>query len=190
MSSFEFDMDFTGDDIDRDGKGGMVAEGGCHLQCMGIVPRTENSGDMDVEFEVLAHVKPTEVGKTHHEYFRYPDPTLSDDANGVRKSQMRQLFYALKLTTPEELKANPRFKIDLSLAVGRTCCGKIKHDHYTSKSGEAKTKATLFTKGNWDLWAVDSPKAAGIPLAGGGQGGGAGGGAGQGGSDDPFAGVV
>ena len=163
-TDFEQDFDFSGDDIDRDGTGGQVAEGSYCFQVTDVVPHTDNSGDMMVEMEVLSGTVPTEVGKKHHEYFRYPDPDLSDQANGVRRTILRQLFYALALTSPEELKANPKFHVDLALALGRMCCGKIKHESYKAGNGEQKSKAVLFKKGAWDLWALDSPKAAGIPL--------------------------
>ena len=167
-------MDFSGDDIDRDGKGGMVAEGAYCFQVTEVNPHSENTGDMVLEAEVISGTTPTEVGKKHYEYVKYPDGSLGDAANGVRRSIIRQVFYALKLTTPEELKANPKFRVDLSLAVGRLFCGKIKHEHYTSNSGEQKAKATLFQKGAWDMWAVDSPKSAGIPIPSSGNGNGSG----------------
>ena len=113
---------------------------------------------MKVVLEVLSGTVPSEIGKTHHEYISYPDPKYSDEANGVRRSVIRRLFYALKLTTPEELKVNPKFRVDLQLAIGRICCGKVVHDEYNGK-----IKAKFFHKGG-DLFASDSPKAAGIPM--------------------------
>ena len=157
---FSFEMDFEGDDIDRDGKGGgtPLAEGSYCLQVTEIEPHTEKTGDMKVTLEVRSGTVASEVGKTHFEYISYPQSDLSDDANNVRKSIIRRFFYAVKLTTPDEIKANPKVKIDLGLAIGRQCCGKCVHDVYNDKP-----RAKFFHKGG-DLFAVDSPKAAGIPM--------------------------
>jgi hypothetical protein len=165
MSNDDFvsDFDFGDDDIDRDGKGGGVAVGAYTFQVANVVTHTENSGDMMLELEVLAGTPASEVGKTHHEYIKYPKPDLGDDANGVRRSIIRQTLYAFGLTTPEELKANPRVKINWALAIGRVCKGKLADDSYQDASGSTKSKTVLFKKGHWCLWAASDPKAAGIP---------------------------
>jgi hypothetical protein len=161
---FSFEDDFSGDDIDRDLKGGgsPLAIGLYCLQCTEIVPHTPETGDMKIVLEVISGTVPSEVGKTHHEYIKYPegpnDPSNPKCPNTVRRSIQRRFFYAMGLTTPEEIKANPRVKINLELAVGRRCCGKIAHREYNGK-----TYAEFFGKGG-DLFAVDSPKAAGIPM--------------------------
>ena len=160
---FVSDFDFGGDDLDRDGKGGGVAVGAYTFMTSGVTLHTEKTGDMQLDLEVLAGLPATEVGKTHHEYLKYPDNSLSDDANGVRRSIIRQVLYALKLTTPEQLKANPRIRIDWQLAIGRVVKGKLSDDSYTAADGSTKSKTVLFKKGAWNLWAADDPKAAGIP---------------------------
>ncbi|MEN6507131.1 MAG: hypothetical protein ABFD92_21550 [Planctomycetaceae bacterium] len=169
---FTFDMDFEGDDIDKDGTGGMLPEGGYEFVLVDIEPHTENSGDMLVKLEVTAGTQPNQKGRTHHEYFKYPETGLSDNANGVRRSIFRQLFYALGLATKEQLKANPKLRVNLVEAIGRRCCGIIKHEKYPKADGSEGTKATLFTKGHWDLWHPSDPKAEGIPREAGGTGGG------------------
>jgi hypothetical protein len=120
---------------------------------------------MCVKLEVLAGKNVDQIGKTHYEFFSYPEADVSEKGNTVRKSLIRNLFYALKLTTPEEAKAlqaaHKPLRIDLAMAVGRQCCGKITHEHYESRAGEKKVKAKL----GFDLWPIDSPKAAGIPLS-------------------------
>ena len=164
-TGFEFEMDLDGEDIDRDGKFGILAEGSYHLILKELIEHSEKSNDMQAKFEVLAGKNVAEIGKVHYEFLGYPEPGLSEKANSVRKSQIRNLFYALKLTTPEEVKqlqeARKPLRIDLQMAIGRTCCGKITHEHYESRASEKKVKAKL----GFDLWSIDNPKAAGIPLA-------------------------
>ena len=212
--SFDFDMDFDGDDFDPDraGGGGMVDEGSFCFQIINIDPHTEKTGDMDIEMEVVSGTKPSQLGKKHHEYLKYPGPDIPQKGNAARKEMMFLAFCAMKLTTPAELKANNnRFRGDLSMAVGRLVCGKITHVHYTKNDGTPGCKAMLFPdngehKYEKNLWAVDNPKAAGIPMpaSDGGAVGGSGNGApvtngsgdgssnGNGSSfaDDPLAGMI
>ena len=161
--SFESEMDFTGDDIDRDGKGGGVAVGAYTFKVTNVILHTEKTGDLQLDLEVLNGTVPTEIGKTHHEYIKYPETSLGDDANGVRRSIIRQVLYALQLTTPEALKANPRIKVNWAMAAGRVCKGKLADDSYVDSQGDKKSKTVLFKKGHWCLWSPTDPKAAGIP---------------------------
>ena len=75
---------------------------------------------------------------------------------------LRQVLYSLQLTTPEQIKANPRIRVNWALAVGKVCKGKLIDDPY-EKNDETIHKSVLFKKGHWGLWAPNDPKAAGIP---------------------------
>lgn len=174
MSDFDFDMDFGGDedgfDPDKAGSGGMVDEGSYCFLVTGVDPHTEKTGDMDIELEVVSGTVPSQVGRKHHEYLKYPDPSVPPGGNAARKEMIFLSLVAMGLTTPAELKANKnRFTGDLALAIGRMVCGKITHIHFDKKDGSKGCKAMLFPdngphKYEKNFWSANSPKAAGIPM--------------------------
>ena len=92
--SFDTEFDFTGDDLDRDGKGGGVAPGAYTFQCTNVILHTEKSGDMQLDLEVLNGTVPTEVGKTHHEYLKYPDGQYGPEADAARRRCLGKCFTA------------------------------------------------------------------------------------------------
>src|SRR5208337_1024310 len=137
----EFDFDFEGEDFDRP-QGGQVAIGSYCFQVTAITLHSDSTGDFVLESEVLSGVPGTEAGKKHYEYFKYaeskPDWSNRSDPSTVRMRIFEQMFLALKLATPEEMKVRG-WKPNFDLAVGRLFCGKIKHETYTSASGDEKT---------------------------------------------------
>jgi hypothetical protein len=159
---------FDLDDVDptkTGGGGDTVAEGSYHFCVNQVVPHTENTGDMLVTCEVLCGKVASEIGKTHNEYLKWPSAGVSEKANQVRKSIMLAWAYALGLTTPEEAakcKAERRpLAIDWTMMTGRQFVGKVTHESYDRKDGSGKaTKAVI----QGAAWALNSPKAAGVPL--------------------------
>ncbi len=164
-TDFELEMDISGDDIDRDGRGGLfVAPGSYTFVCTNVVMHTERSGDFEFELEVLAGTDPTQIGRHHHEYLKYPTADLDDAAKAIRRRIFREVAYALGCTTKEDLKAQDksRAKIDFSKAIGAFCKGTLADDTY-----EGKFKSSFFKKGSRSgIWRPDDPKAAGIPAPG------------------------
>jgi len=173
MSSNDFDFDYEGEDFNRPEGGAMISEGSYCFQVTEIVQNVGDNGFL-IKLEVISGEPPTETGKVHFEYFNYPtgkpDWSNNKDPNVVCLRKFQQLFFALKLTTKEELEAmaarHERFRPDWDLALGRLCCGKLKKDEW-----EGKVRMKLLGK-TWDLWSVDSPKSAGIPIPSSGNGNG------------------
>lgn len=130
------------------------AVGGYHFEVSRVEENSVSSGkgsaQMEVDIDVLAGTVADQEGKSHREYF-----TKSEAA------AKRALLFAVAcgLTTVEELKAckeqgrNP--VIDFSKAVGRQFKGRLEEEEY-----EGKKRVKL----GFNMWPVDSPKAADIPV--------------------------
>ena len=124
-----------------------------------------NRSEMDdkdqlvIEAEVLAGNPPDQEGKVHKEWFNAPTPEQTPEKRrGTLKRQLA-FFIAVGLTSEEELitakKAGKGISIDEGLAVGRQFCGRL-----TAETYEGKTRNKL----GFDMWPVNSQKAASIPL--------------------------
>lgn len=153
MSPWEMPDDWDPDQVE--GGGGGVAPGKYHFQVQDAVEDGGRNGELLLKCEVLAGTDATQIGHVHFEYITRPTP-------GCKKgvwSKVLQIAMALGLYTADELKklkASGRAPvIHWDHAAGRQFCGKVSEEMY-----EGKPQRKL----NFDIWAVDSPKAAGIPL--------------------------
>ena len=145
----EFDVeDFDPDKIDGFD---VVADGRYHVQVDSVQESGGKNDEMVVEFGVLAGTTAGQEGKSHREYF-------SKSSKAAKR--MLLLACATGLTTVEELKAAKEKKknpvIDFNLAVGRQLCIEIQAEEYQGK---------MRPKIGFGIYGVDSPKAAGIPIA-------------------------
>lgn len=163
---FSIEMDISEDDVDRDGKVGVIVAPGSYIfACTNLTMKTETTGDMDLELEVLSGTDPTQVGKKHHEYVKHITDDLAVEAKAVRRRIFREIAYALGCTSKDALKAatdKRSVKIDFSKALGAFCAGILVDDEYNGKH-----KSTFFKKGTKGaIFPLDDPRAAGIPKPG------------------------
>jgi len=122
-----------------------------HFEVLNVEEEDPKSGCMYVDGEVLGGEPADQAGKVHREYF-----SLKPTALG----RVAQLAVALGFTTEAEIKQQqaagetPDWPF-ATKGVGRQFCGQLVAETY-----EGKTRNKL----NFNIWAVDSPKAKGIPL--------------------------
>ena len=167
MSTTEFDTDFgiDIDDVDPDRIGGFtkVKEGGYHFEVEAVNPKMEKSGDMMVESRVCMGTEASEIGKTHREYYQWPTGDISDKVRHARRSAILAFYIAVKLTTADEIKAlqeqHKQLQINPELALGRPFKGQIKHREW-EKDGNKGVSVEL----GFNVWTIDSSKAAWIPV--------------------------
>jgi hypothetical protein len=157
-SDFEFDME----DFDPEKAAGFSspAPGRYHGEVNAFQEHEPKSGKMTFDFEVLAGTTPNQEGRTIRLFLdRSIDSTWSDERKQAVKSKQFSLAVALGLARVEEAKAakeaRRRYSWDWSLAVGRQLCFDVEANE--------KTKTGTSVK-DFSWVAVDSPKAAGIPL--------------------------
>lgn len=144
-----FDLETV--DVDKLGGGDFPPPGSYHLEVLEFCEEDPRNGACWMDSEVLAGSVKGQEGKVHREYF-----ATTEKAQG----RLLQLAVAMKITTEEELKrlkaAGESPEIDFKqLAPGRQFCGKLVLEEY-----KGKTRCKL----NFNIWAVDDPKAKGIPL--------------------------
>lgn len=143
---------FELDDIDIDNIDGydVVAPGRYHVEASSVDPGGGKNGEMIVDYEVLSGTTPNQEGKTHRDYY---------SASPAARKRVLMFALATKIVTVEELKAareaNRRPKIEWRDAVGRQLCVEINEEEYEGKKR---------SKVGFGIYAVDSPRAAGIPL--------------------------
>jgi len=141
----EFGVDFDPDKMDGFDN---PAPGKCHLEVTRVdedcVSKSSGNPQMEVDFEVLAHVDESQIGKSHREFFPW---------TARAESKALQLAVATGLTTVEELKAlKEQGKgpvIDFNLAVGRQIFGRLEESEYEGK---------ISIKLNFNMYPVSSPK--------------------------------
>jgi len=146
--TYEYDLDgFDPNKLD----GPDRPEPGEYLfEVIEVQPEDPKSGALWADCEVCSGTTPGQEGKIHREYF-----ALSPTALG----RLMQFAVALGMTSAEELKrlkdTEKQWSTDWSPAIGRLFCGKLVPEEY-----QGKTRNKL----NFNIWAIDSPKAKGIPL--------------------------
>jgi len=122
-----------------------------HFEVLNVEEEDPKTGCMYVDCEVLAGEPKDQAGKVHREYF-----SLKPTALG----RVAQLAVVLGFTTEAEIKQQqaagetPDWPF-ATKGIGRQFCGQLVAETY-----EGKTRNRL----NFNIWAVDSPKAKGIPL--------------------------
>ena len=130
--------------------------------CFKVTDAFEDSkGQMVVDAEILAGEPVSQVGKVHREWFNNPTPEQTPTARVATVKRSLAFFVAVGLTNEEELKtakaAGRKLSLEPKQAVTRHFCGQLSKSEYDGK---------ISYKLGYDIWALDSPKAKGIPLSG------------------------
>ena len=131
-----------------------VAAGVYLFEVLNAEEEDPKTGKMYVDCEVCSGEPAGEEGKVHREYF-----ALTPGALG----RVAQFAVALGFTTEQEIKRQqtagetPDWPF-ATKGIGRLFCGRLVMEEYPAKSGKWSPKL------NFNIWAVDSPKAKGIPL--------------------------
>jgi len=124
---------------------------GAHFEVLAIQEFDPKSGAMHADCEVLAADVADQEGKVHREYF-----SLSQASQG----RVAQFAVALGLATNAGLAECKAKGVDPDIhfepeAVGRQFAGRLVEEEYNGKKR---------CKLNFNIWALDDPRAKGIPI--------------------------
>lgn len=154
--ALEFGADELPESIDGYDK---VLAGSYHMRVTHVDENGGNKGEMIVDMEVQAGTTPNMEGRSHREYFSQPKPDQDKEKRANTVKRMLLFAIATGLTTAEEYEATKkggkRLVLHFKDAVGRHLCTKLEASEYQGK--------TSF-KAGFNLWPIDSPSAAGIPI--------------------------
>lgn len=152
-------LNFGTDDIPESLEGyNYAGPGSYHFLVTGV---DEGDGDapLVLDVETLAGNPIAEVGKTHREYLNKPKAEQSADKRQNTVKRFLLLAVATGVVTEAELEAAKAAgrspDLDFNLCIGRQFCGTL-----TAREYEGKKRCQL----GYDMFAVDSEKAKGIPL--------------------------
>ena len=170
--------DFTMDDVDPDNiEGGEFVAVGRYVFEVDRIDHEaisrQGTPQATIQMSVVGGTTPGQAGKSHRMF-------LTKSEAAVKRAL--QFCLATKVTTAEELtKYKERGKMPpvgdmLNASIGRRFCAEVEESSYEDAGGNMKQSNSI----DWKFYALDSPKAAGIPGA---SAGGAGGG---GDTSNPF----
>ena len=152
--SFEYDPSDVPESMDSFD---VVPAGEYHFQV--VEAFEDEKGQLVVDAKVLAGRPDGQQGKSHREYFASPKPDQAPEKRVHTAKRQLTYFIATGLTSEEELKAaktaGRKVNLDPALTNGRQFCAKL-----TAKEYEGKVSQKM----GYDIWPVNSEKAAGIPL--------------------------
>lgn len=141
------------DNVDPEKLGGLnlPEPGEYHFEVLHVDEEDPKTSCMIVDCEVLAGKPAGQQGKVHREYFSLTPASMG---------KVVQFAVALGMISEQEVArakaAGETPSLDFAVnGIGRQFCGRL-----TAETYEGKTRNKL----NFHIWAVDSPKAKGIPI--------------------------
>lgn len=154
--SFELDTD----DVDLDNLHGSGFDkpvaGKCHMMIQDIDTHEGTDDAMTVDYEVIAHEKPDQEGKTIRDYYYKKGQKADSQKELIRR--MICFAVATGLTSEEELRRlkaeGKKPKINFEAAVGRHVCLEVREETY---QGKKKSKC------GFDVFGLNDPKAEKFP---------------------------
>lgn len=142
---------------DKIGSFDRVKPGDCHGEVVGIVESFGTTGCMVIDFEILAHTDPSQVGKIHREWY-----TKNQKTGNVNK--MLNTAYAIGVTTVEAALEAKKLGRSPVLEFERDGLGKQCFFSLAEEEDNKKQMQTKFAFRGADLiFGIGNPKSSGYP---------------------------